>query len=105
GWNRYGNKPRKVKEQEHNYWGPSYSDDEIRDTLNKFKIPYEEPKDLAKTVAQQLADGKLVGWFQGAMEFGHRALGNRSILADPRKESTKDIVNAAVKYRESFRPF
>ncbi|MBL0130297.1 MAG: hypothetical protein IPP43_03535 [Chitinophagaceae bacterium] len=47
----------------------------------------------------------MIGWFQGAMEFGHRALGNRSILADPRKVSTKNVVNAAVKYRESFRPF
>src|SRR6185436_14713551 len=104
-WNRYGKQARKVKEQEHNYWGPSYSDDEIRDTLKKFKIKFEEPKDLTQKMAKELADGKLVGWFQGAMEFGHRALGNRSILADPRKESTKNTVNAAVKYRESFRPF
>ncbi len=104
-WHRYGNKPRKVEEQLHNYWGPSYSDDEIRDTLKKFKIKFEEPKDLTQQIAAELANGKLIGWFQGAMEFGHRALGNRSILADPRKESTKDIVNAAVKYRESFRPF
>lgn len=104
-WHRYGNKPRKVQEQLHNYWGPAYSDDEIRETLRKFKIPFEEPKDLTKQIAGELANGKLIGWFQGAMEFGHRALGNRSILADPRKESTKDVVNAAVKYRESFRPF
>jgi carbamoyltransferase len=104
-WHRYGNKPRKVREQTHNYWGPSYSDNEIRDTLKKFKIKYEEPKNISQEVAAELANGKLIGWFQGAMEFGHRALGNRSILADPRKESTKDVVNAAVKYRESFRPF
>jgi len=104
-WHRYGNKPRKVQEQVHNYWGPSYSNEEIIDTLKKFKIKYEQPKDLCEQIAKELADGKLIGWFQGAMEFGHRALGNRSILADPRKESTKDVVNAAVKYRESFRPF
>ena len=104
-WHRYGNQPRKVEEQLHNYWGPAYGDDEIRDTLKKFKISFEEPKDLTKEIAAELANGKLIGWFQGAMEFGHRALGNRSILADPRKESTKDVVNAAVKYRESFRPF
>jgi carbamoyltransferase len=73
--------------------------------LKKFKIKYEEPKNISQEVAAELANGKLIGWFQGAMEFGHRALGNRSILADPRKESTKDVVNAAVKYRESFRPF
>lgn len=104
-WHRYSNKPRKIQEQTHNFWGPSYSDDEIRDTLQKFKIHYEEPANLTEQIAKEIADGKLVGWFQGAMEFGHRALGNRSILADPRKESTKDVVNAAVKYRESFRPF
>ena len=104
-WHRYGKKPRKIQEQLHNSWGPSYSDDEARDTLQKFKLKFEEPKNLCETIAKEIADGKLVGWFQGAMEFGHRALGNRSILADPRKESTKDTVNAAVKYRESFRPF
>ncbi|MGQ0739705.1 MAG: carbamoyltransferase family protein [Bacteroidota bacterium] len=104
-WHRYGKKPRKVQEQQHNYWGPAYSDEEIRDTLKKFKISFDEPKDLIPKIAAELANGKLIGWFQGAMEFGHRALGNRSILADPRKESTKNVVNAAVKYRESFRPF
>ena len=104
-WYRHGKQPRKIREQEHNYWGPSYSEAEIKDTLQKFKISYSEPVNLCEEIAKELANGKLVGWFQGAMEFGHRALGNRSILADPRKESTKDIVNAAVKYRESFRPF
>lgn len=104
-WNRYGKKARKVKEQVHNYWGPEYSDKEIKETLKRFKIKFEEPENLIPLIAKEISKGKLVGWFQGAMEFGHRALGNRSILADPRKEKTKDIVNAAVKYRESFRPF
>lgn len=104
-WHRYGKQPRKVQEQEHNYWGPSYSNEEMKKTLERFKIKFEEPKDLYKEIAQEIANGKLVGWIQGAMEFGHRALGNRSILADPRSEKTKNVVNAAVKYRESFRPF
>ncbi|MCX8020062.1 MAG: hypothetical protein N2747_06165 [Chitinophagaceae bacterium] len=104
-WYRYSGKPRKIQEQLHNYWGPSYTDEELKNVLKKFKIRFEEPENLSHEIAVELANGKLVGWFQGAMEFGHRALGNRSILADPRDAKTKDVVNAAVKYRESFRPF
>jgi len=88
----------------HNYWGPSY-DTEIDDTLARYKLQAERLSDAPATAAQLLADGKLIGWFQGRMEFGQRALGNRSILADPRPLATKDLVNAAVKYREAFRPF
>ena len=103
---RFGNPPaRHTATPAHNFWGPSFSDEAIKETLDKFKIRATRPANLARTVADDLASGQLVGWFQGAMEFGHRALGNRSILADPRKASTKDQVNAAVKYRESFRPF
>ena len=61
--------------------------------------------DLTKRTAQAIADGKVVGWFQGRMEWGPRALGNRSILADPRRADMKDILNAKIKRRESFRPF
>jgi carbamoyltransferase len=96
---------RTVSELKHNFWGPSFTDQAIKDTLNRFKIGAAQPADLTGEVAKALAEGQLVGWFQGAMEFGHRALGNRSILADPRDASTKDRVNSAVKYRESFRPF
>ena len=88
----------------HNYWGPSY-DGEAESTLQKYKIPYEKLADAPKTAAALIADGRLVGWFQGRMEFGQRALGNRSILADPRDATMKDKINAAVKYREAFRPF
>lgn len=102
---RHGNAKRTIKEARHNFFGPFFSNDEVSQTLGKFKIVAEEPENLAVTVAKGIADGKLVGWFQGAMEFGHRALGHRSILADPRFESTKDKVNSAVKYREHFRPF
>lgn len=96
---------RRVMELKHNYWGPSFSNQAVKDTLNRFKIEAVKPSDLTGVVAKALGEGQLVGWFQGAMEFGHRALGNRSILADPRDASTKDCVNSAVKYRESFRPF
>jgi carbamoyltransferase len=88
----------------HNYWGPSY-DEQIPDALRNYKIGYEVLDDPSRTAAELLVDGKIVGWYQGAMEFGQRALGNRSILADPRRTDAKDLVNAAVKYRESFRPF
>ncbi len=103
---RHAEKPvRKIIDLKDNNWGPSYSDADIASAIQKCKLPSDKPKDLVRDVAEALSRGELVGWFQGAMEFGHRALGNRSILADPRLESTKDKVNAAVKYRESFRPF
>jgi carbamoyltransferase len=88
----------------HNYWGPGY-DAEIDETLARYKLRADGLSDPSATAAQLLADGQLIGWFQGRMEFGQRALGNRSILADPRPLATKDLVNAAVKYREAFRPF
>lgn len=103
---RLGDSPRrKVAEVKQNYWGPAFTDEEVDGTLRRFKIAADKPTDLVEEVATALADGKLVGWFQGGMEFGHRALGNRSILADPRSPETRDKVNAAVKYREWFRPF
>jgi carbamoyltransferase len=88
-----------------NYWGPEFSDKEIKETLDKYKAKYVFRKDIAKVTARLISEGKLAGWFQGRMEFGQRALGNRSILADPRDIKSKELVNRAVKYRESFRPF
>ena len=87
------------------FLGPEFLDSEIESTLQKYKLPYKKIENPAHYAARQIADGKMVGWFQGKMEFGERALGNRSILADPRDEKTKDRINSAVKYRESFRPF
>jgi len=98
-----GNKTRKV--QLDNYWGPSFSDKEIKETINKYKVKHTKFRNIENMVAELVSKGKLVGWFQGKMEFGQRALGNRSILADPRNPKSKDLVNKAVKYRESFRPF
>lgn len=90
----------------HNYWGPEYTDAECLEVAKKFKISSAEVvADPAASAAKDLVDGKILGWFQGKMEFGQRALGNRSILLDPRRKDGKDIVNAAIKFREGFRPF
>lgn len=88
-----------------NYLGPGYSDAEIQDVLKKYGIEHRILEDPPHTAAEFLASGKIIGWFQGRLEFGDRALGNRSILADPRDASMKDKVNETVKYREPFRPF
>lgn len=92
-------------EQIHNYYGPEYSNLEIKEILDKYKIKYSYVENIEKETAKIIKEGKIVGWFQGKMEFGQRALGNRSILADPRDPNMKDKVNMAVKYRELFRPF
>ena len=90
------------------YLGPSYSDAEIRERLTaegaRFEVVDDEAALLDRS-AKALADGRAVGWFQGRMEFGPRALGNRSILADPRNPEMQKTLNLKVKYRESFRPF
>jgi carbamoyltransferase len=90
---------------EHTYWGPSFSDREIEQSLKAAGVPYKRVKDAPATAARLLANDKIVAWFQGRMECGPRALGNRSILSDPRTAEKKDILNARVKHRESFRPF
>jgi carbamoyltransferase len=89
----------------HNYWGPEYTDEQCLDVARRFKIASEVVADPSARAAKDLADGKIIGWFQGPMEFGQRALGNRSILLDPRRKDGKDVVNAAIKFREAFRPF
>jgi carbamoyltransferase len=85
--------------------GPAHSDGSIREFLELAKIPYETPANLEETAARLIADGKIVGWYQGRMEFGPRALGARSILADPTRADMKDLINKYVKHREEFRPF
>ena len=93
--------------QENVYVGPSYNNEEIKSFLDSKNISYEsfEGITLLQKTAQLIADGNVVGWYQGKMEWGPRALGNRSILADPRCADMKDILNAKIKHRESFRPF
>ena len=91
---------------QHNYWGPSYTDEQCLAATKRYRLPgVEVVEDPSVRAAADLVEGKIVGWFQGGMEFGQRALGSRSILLDPRREDGKDVINAAVKYRESFRPF
>ena len=89
------------------YYGPEYSDNEIYEELNNYsnKIQWKREKSITLVVADKLNEGSVIGWFQGRMEFGPRALGNRSILADPRDATMKDRINSKVKHRESFRPF
>jgi carbamoyltransferase len=90
----------------HNYWGPAYNDEECLAVARRYRLPNVEVlDDPAARAAADLDGGRIVGWFQGAMEFGQRALGHRSILLDPRRADGKDVVNAAVKFREAFRPF
>ncbi len=104
--------PRKVSSDGHDamggsYLGPSFTENEIRSTLDARKARYAvlEDVDLFETVASALAEEKIVGWFQGRMEFGPRALGNRSIIGDARSSSMQKMLNLKIKYRESFRPF
>jgi carbamoyltransferase len=97
--------PTSISEMNETYFGPEFSAESIRQTLEKNKINYEEPDDLEQVIAEDIADGELVGWFQGQLEMGPRALGNRSILADPRTEESRDRVNRYVKHREEWRPF
>jgi len=89
----------------HGYLGPSFDDAAIETILKTYKLRYTRLKDVAPAVAELLAQGKIVGWFQGRMEFGPRALGSRSILADPRDPEMNAKVNNAVKFREWWRPF
>ena len=93
---------------EHSYWGQEYTEEEIAESLETCGMPFERIEDdeaLLDRVVDDLTGGKVVGWFQGRFEWGPRALGNRSILADPRRQEMKEIVNRKIKFREPFRPF
>ena len=97
---------------EHAYWGPSYTQEQIRSAVEASHLRGEGteisqlPEEvIAKEAAKEIADGKILGWFQGRAEWGPRALGNRSIIADPRRPDMKDVLNARIKHREMFRPF
>jgi len=102
-------KPRQFV-MDHAYWGPQFSPAQIRAAVDGASTENVEISELAEEellqlTARHIADGKIVGWFQGAAEWGPRALGNRSILADPRRPEMKDILNRRIKHREIFRPF
>ncbi len=109
-WHQLLGQPRSFA-MTHAYWGPEYSSAQCRQLLEAQTVPGEfcvkelSGAELARYVAAKIAAGKIVGWFQGRMEWGPRALGNRSILVDPRNPRMKDILNRRIKHRESFRPF
>jgi carbamoyltransferase len=94
-----------MKPMRHAYLGPEFSDAEIEKALVTYKLRASQLSNVAATTAEFLANGKIIGWFQGRMEFGPRALGHRSILADPRDPEMNAKVNNAVKFREWWRPF
>lgn len=110
-WYRYFGNPRPAlngyDSQHGSYLGPSFSKDAVKTYLENNGCPYHglDPTKRAMTIASEIANGKIVGYMAGRMEFGPRALGARSILGDPRREDTQTVMNLKIKYRESFRPF
>ena len=112
-WDKSGGGRKFV--MDHAYWGPQFSSGDIDELIEAHKTDIEasgcalerlaDKSELCRITAQAVADGKVVGWFQGRMEWGPRALGNRSIVCDPRRADMKAILNAKIKRRESFRPF
>jgi len=95
----------KIRPMKHAYYGPSYTNNEIKGLLDKYRIKYTYHEDITSVAARLLAEGKIVAWFQGAMEYGPRALGNRSILAHPSVPGIADEINGRIKFREKWRPF
>ena len=110
-WYLEGKKNRVTKSNQDSmkgsYLGPEYSEKEIEKSLQKIGAKFEllDENEILKRTSIAIKDGKAIGWFQGRMEFGPRALGSRSIIADPRSETMQKTLNLKVKYRESFRPF
>ncbi|MHB8579035.1 MAG: carbamoyltransferase C-terminal domain-containing protein, partial [Ignavibacteriaceae bacterium] len=111
GWFKYLDKPRNVNGkndfQKGSFLGPEYSEVEIKDYLESKKIPFQflNNDEISVVVADLIAEEKVVGWFQGRMEFGPRALGGRSIIGDARSSKMQSLMNLKIKFRESFRPF
>ena len=110
-WHQELSKPRQIIKSKDNmkgsYLGPKFNEKKIENSLNELKAKFNkyDEKHLLENVANELKNGKIVGWFQGRMEFGPRALGCRSIIADPRSEKMQKNLNLKIKFRESFRPF
>ena len=110
-WHQKLGKPRSFV-MDHAYWGPSYSSEEVRRAIdasavaqNGYTIAELPEEELTRRTAAIIAEGEILGWFQGRAEWGPRALGNRSIVADPRRPEMKEILNRRIKHREIFRPF
>src|SRR5712664_157344 len=110
-WHQKLRKPRSFV-MDHAYWGPGYSCEDVRRAIDSsdlaqsgYSIAELSEEELSRRAAAIIADGKILGWFQGRAEWGPRALGNRSIVADPRRPEMKEILNRRIKHREIFRPF
>ena len=103
-WNQILCKGRNFA-MDHVYWGPGYTDKEIQFVLDKTGVKYKKVSSIEKETALKLTEGNIIGWFQGRVEWGPRALGGRSLLADPRRSDMKNILNERIKRREPFRPF
>ena len=103
-WHERLGHPRRFV-MEHAYWGPEYPESAIQHAIAAHALTARRVDDVERQAARLLADGKVIGWYQGRMEWGPRALGNRSILADPRRADMKHIINSKVKFREPYRPF
>tara|TARA_B100000242_G_scaffold292230_1_gene267192 strand:+ start:108 stop:1964 length:1857 start_codon:yes stop_codon:yes gene_type:complete len=109
-WHEYLKKTRNINKNDSmkgSYLGCEFTNSEICNYLNKINAPFETIKDseLFDNLAEMIDEGKVIGWFNGPMEFGPRALGARSIIADPRNKEMQSVMNLKIKYRESFRPF
>jgi carbamoyltransferase len=115
-WHRLGGAGAKRHfVMDHAYWGPSATPDQIASAIDARRADFDaagckigrigDEATLCRRTAQAISEGKVIGWFQGRLEWGPRALGNRSILGDPRRADMKDILNLKIKRRESFRPF
>jgi len=113
-WHQKLGKARRFA-MDHAYWGPGYNGESIRESLASGKADLDRQECAVRTIdqeaelcdwaARRLSEGKIIGWFQGRMEWGARALGNRSILADPRRPDMRETLNTKIKFREKFRPF
>lgn len=105
-WNHLLDKPRTFV-QSHALWGCESTDEECEAAILESGLPFDklDGEELLDSTSDLMLDGKVVGWFQGRMEFGARALGNRSLIADPRRTDMRDIINLRIKFREKFRPF
>ena len=110
-WHQFLGQPRRFV-MDHAYWGPGYSGERIRAAIESaslsrsgYRVRELAEEELTRAAARIVADGKILGWFQGRAEWGPRALGNRSIIADPRRPEMKDLLNRRIKHREPFRPF
>jgi carbamoyltransferase len=103
-WHEVLRHPRRFV-MEHAYWGPEYSESDMQQAIGSHGLKFRRVDDVERQTARLLSEGHVIGWYQGRMEWGPRALGNRSVLADPRRADMKNVINGKIKFREPYRPF